>query len=62
MSPMHKPRLEEDSEDPLRQEIEEEYYRVRQMHIDAKARVIETHYLELEAHKKYLRKLWENKL
>jgi len=50
-----------DDED-LWKEIEEEYYVVRQTHTGAQARVKETHYLELEAHKLYLKKLHEEGL
>jgi len=62
MSTLHKPRLNPKANNSRRQEIEEEYYVVRQTHIDAQARVKETHYLELEAHKLYLKKLHEEGL
>lgn len=46
----------------LRKQLEEEYYAVRQEHLDAQAKVKITHKKELEAHKHYLRRLNEEGL
>ena len=51
--------LDEENKEKLRKQYEDEYFAVRQEHLDAQARVKETHKKEIQAHKDYLQKLWD---